>query len=180
MSVIEKIEKSRLFGLLLKVESMIMIISSILAAGIVFVGVVMRYVLKMNFFGQEEILCVVAMWLYWFGGVYGSFEGSHIKGDMLSTVFKSPRSKKIIELVIQGVSFVVILVFCIWGFEYMSFNLKFHAVSTGLKIPLVYSQLPLLIGFLLMELYTVFNFFRVLLDPGFGKPPEAPPSGGEG
>ena len=115
---------------------------------------------------------MVAMWLYWFGGIYGSYEGSHIKGDMLSSVFKSPRSKKIVELVIQAVSFVVILVFCIWGFEYMAFNLRFNAVTTGLKIPMSLSQMPLLVGFLLMELYTVFNFFRVLLDKDFGKAKE--------
>ncbi len=172
MSIIHKIENNILFRFLLKLDSAVMIITSILAAGIVFVGVLMRYIFKMNFFGQEEVLCVVAMWLYWAGGVYGSYEGSHIKGDMLSSLLKSPLSKKIVELIIQGVSFVVILVFCIWGFEYMSFNLKFNAVSTGLKIPLSLSQMPLLVGFILMELYTVFNFLRVLVDKDFGKTEE--------
>ncbi len=169
MSIMDKIQNSIIFRALLKMESAVMIITSVLAAGIVFAGVIMRYVLKLNFFGQEEVLCVVAMWLYWVGGIYGSYEGSHIKGDMLSTLFKSPTSKKVIELIIQGVSFVVILVFCIWGFEYMAFNLKFGAVTTGLKIPMSFSQMPLLVGFILMELYTVFNFFRVLLDKDFGK-----------
>lgn len=178
MAIMDKIQKNIIFRALLKVESAVMIITSILAAGIVFVGVVMRYILQMNFFGQEEVLCVVAMWLYWFGGIYGSYEGSHIKGDMLSSVFKSPRSKKIVELVIQAVSFVVILVFCIWGFEYMAFNLRFNAVTTGLKIPMSLSQMPLLVGFLLMELYTVFNFFRVLLDKDFGKAKEPAEEGG--
>lgn len=180
MTIIEKIQKNILFRALLKAETVIMVITSIVAVGVVFAGVIMRYIFQKNFFGQEEILCVIAMWLYWFGGIYGSYEGSHIKGDMLSSMFKSPKTKKAIELVIQGVSFVVILVFCVWGFEYMAFNMKFHAVTTGLKIPLSYSQMPLLIGFILMELYTVFNFFRVLLDKDFGKTDDEKASEGGG
>ena len=176
--LIEKIQNNIVFRLLLKVQVVIMVITSILAAGFVFAGVFLRYVLKGNFFGQEEILCVVAMWLYWVGGIYGSYEGSHIKGDMLSSFFKTPKAKKIIELITLGISFVVILVFCKWGFEYMAFNLKFKAVSTGLKIPLYYSQFPLLIGFIMMEFYTAFNFLLVLLDKDFGK--QTDPSSKEG
>jgi len=54
----------------------------------------------------------------------------------------------------------------------MAFNLKFSAVSTGLKIPMAWSQWPLLIGFIFMELYTLFTFFRVLFDKDFGKEKE--------
>ena len=61
MAIMDKIQNNIIFRALLKVESAVMIITSILAAGIVFVGVVMRYILQMNFFGQEEVLCVVAM-----------------------------------------------------------------------------------------------------------------------
>lgn len=169
MTIMDKIQNNIIFRALLKVENAVMVITTILAAGIVFAGVIMRYIFKMNFFGQEEILCVVAMWLYWVGGIYGSYENSHIKGDMLSSFFKTAKSKKIIELIIQAINAVVIAVFCVWGVEYMSFNLKFGAVSTGLKIPMSFSQMPLLVGFIMMEVYTVFNFFRVLLDKDFGK-----------
>lgn len=170
MQLVEKIEHNIVFRALLNVEKTIMIITSIVTACVIFAGVAMRYVFKANFFGQEEILCVVAMWLYWVGGIYGSYEGSHIKGDMLASLFKTARAKKTIELIIQGISFMVIFVFCIWGIEYMQFNLRFHAVSTGLKIPMAYSQMPILVGFILMELYTAFNFIRVLLDKDYGKP----------
>ena len=172
MGLIEKIKNNVIFRGMVNVEIIIMVITSILAGGIVFIGVVLRYVFKDNFFGQEEILCIVAMWLYWIGGVYGTYENTHIKGDLLSSMFRSPKAKKIIEVIILLISFITILVFIIWGWEYMQFNFKFKAVSTGLKLPLWWSQIPLLIGFILMELYTVYHFFRVLLDKDFGKPKE--------
>ncbi len=174
MTLTDRIEKNFLFRALLNVEVAIMVITSILAAAFVFAGVFMRYVLKSNFFGQEEILCVVAMWLYWMGGIYGTYEGSHIKGDMLSSMFSSYTAKKVIELIVLAINFAVILVFCVWGWEYMSWNLKYSAVTTGLKIPMAYSQMPLLVGFILMEVYTVFNFFRVLLarDPSESAEPQ--------
>lgn len=170
MKIIATIENSIVFRALLKVEVAVLIITSVLAAAFVFAGVFLRYVLKSNFFGQEEILTVVAMWLYWVGGIYGTYENSHIKGDLLSSAFKSPKAKKIIELVILVVSFVVILVFCVWGCQYMAFNLTFKSVTTGLKIPMYLSQFPLLIGFIMMELYTVFHIFRVATDKTFGSP----------
>ena len=161
MKIIAKIENSIVFRALLKVEVAVLIITSVLAAAFVFAGVFLRYVLKSNFFGQEEILTVVAMWL--------------------SSAFKSPKAKKIVELVILVVSFAVILVFCIWGCEYMKFNLTFKSVTTGLKIPMYLSQLPLLVGFIMMELYTVFHIFRVATDKHFGEPKEtdAVPEGGD-
>lgn len=173
MSFTDKLSKNFVFKALLNIESAILVITTILAAGIVFIGVVLRYVFKSNFFGQEEVLCVVAMWLYWVGGIYGSYEDSHIKGDMLSSLFKTPKAKKIIKLITLGISFVVTVIFSVWGFQYMAFNLKYKAVSTGLKIPLWYSQIPLLIGFILMGLYTLFVILRVLLDPEYGKTTEA-------
>ena len=179
MSIMDRIAKNAVFRALLNVQSVVMVITTILAAGIVFVGVFMRYVLKSNFFGQEEILCVIAMWLYWVGGIYGSYEDSHIKGDMLSSAFRSPKAKKGIKLLTFGISFAVTVVFCFWGVDYMAFNLKYKAVTTGLKIPMYYSQLPLLIGFIMMGLYTVFNFFRVLFDPNFGRKTESMDEGGE-
>lgn len=162
--LIDKIRDNIAFRALLHAQTVIMVVTVILAGGIVFAGVFLRYILGKNFFGQEEVLCVVAMWLYWVGGIYGSYEGTHIKGDLLSTFFKSPKAKKAIELVNLAVSFAVIAFFCKWGWEYMSFNLKFKAVSTGLRIPLYYSQSPLLIGFVLMGFYTLFSFFAVLTD----------------
>ena len=181
MGLAEKIQKNIVFRGLVNIEVVIMIITSILAAALVFAGVLLRYVFKSNFFGQEEILCIVAMWLYWMGGVYGTYENSHIKGDLLSSVFHTPRSKKIIDLVILIVSFVVILVFCVWGWDYMSFNLKFRAVSTGLKLPLWWAQIPLLIGFILMELYTIYHILRVALTKtkDYGQPEKEQASGGE-
>ena len=180
MGLMQKIENSFLFRLLVKSEVAVMLITCILAGGIVFVGVMLRYVFKSNFFGQEEVLCIVAMWLYWIGGVYGTYENSHIKGDLLSSLFKSPKAKKAIELIILIISFGTILVFCVWGWEYMAFNFKFKAVSTGLKLPMWWSHLPLLVGFIMMELYTVFHFFRILLDKDFGKQTEKElPEGGE-
>ena len=81
MKIMAKIENSIVFRALLKVEVAVLIITSVLAAAFVFAGVFLRYVLKSNFFGQEEILTVVAMWLYWMGGIYGTYENSHRPED---------------------------------------------------------------------------------------------------
>ncbi|WP_317854550.1 TRAP transporter small permease [Chakrabartyella piscis] len=94
MATRKPIEETKGWKLLLMGERSILVITSGLATFLVAVGVFMRYVLTKDFFGQEEVVTVVAMWLYWIGGVYGSYEDSHIKADICTDLIKNPKKLK--------------------------------------------------------------------------------------
>ena len=66
------IEEMGFWKFIVAIEEYILVITSFVAACIVAIGVFTRYVLGIDFFGQEEIITLIAMWLYWIGGVYGS------------------------------------------------------------------------------------------------------------
>ena len=60
-----------------------MIIGSIASTGCMVYSVVLRYCFKQNFYGSDEVIMLFAFWLYFMGAVYGSYENSHIKADLL-------------------------------------------------------------------------------------------------
>ena len=88
MKVLKKI-----WDFLLTFEKVIMIIASILVVILITISVVMRYILEKNFPGMEELVVMVAFWIYFMGGIYGSYENSHITADILSVFVEKERTK---------------------------------------------------------------------------------------
>lgn len=146
----------------MSVEHAILIIMSVLTALIVTIGVIMRYVLHLNFVGQEEILTVVALWLYWVGGINGSLTNTHISADLTETFIKSWKGRKIINILVLLISIGVISVFVYWGYDYTAWSMKLGGLSTGLKIPLIISKIIMFIGFVFMGLCSVYHLIRVI------------------
>jgi len=159
----ELVKKNRVFKYLLSIEKFILVTTSLLAAGIVAVGVFTRYILGIDFFGQEEIITVIAMWLYWIGGIYGSYEDSHIQADLLSSYVKNKKFLKIQRILVLLITIIVLAVFSYWSFDYIKWSIGSNAKSVGLKIPLIISQIPLCVGFTMMLGYTVYHFIRQLI-----------------
>lgn len=157
---LKPIEETGVWRFFLHAERAILVATSFAAAMIVFVGVIMRYIFHVDFFGQEEVVTVVAMWLYWIGGVYGSYEHSHIGADILSTLLKNEKVKHILDIICIVVSIAVLAVFSVWSIDYAKWSIEQGATSMGLKIPLIFSQITLAIGFILMTLYEIYHLYR--------------------
>ena len=71
-------KEAAIFRILEKVMTVIMIGSSIILTIMIGVSVYIRYVLHDSFRGNEELITLFAMWLYWIGAAYGSYEDTHI------------------------------------------------------------------------------------------------------
>ncbi|MGI6065171.1 MAG: TRAP transporter small permease [Bacillota bacterium] len=158
---ITSLEEKSWWKAILSVEQAILITTSLLAAGIVTVGVIMRYILHVNFFGQEEILTVVAMWLYWVGGIYGSYTNTHISADLADSFIKNWKIRKTINIFVLLISIGVVGCFVFWGYSYTAWVIDLGGLSTGLKIPLIFSKVTMFLGFVFMGLYSVYHLIRV-------------------
>ncbi|MGJ0203277.1 TRAP transporter small permease subunit [Leucobacter sp. gxy201] len=153
-------KQKELWRPLLRLERAVLIITSILTAGLVTVGVITRYVLHVDFLGMEEMVSVIAIWLYWVGGLYASRNDNHIQGNLIENLLKSPRAKRVHRLFVLGVSLLVLVVFAKWSFDYVLWSVDRGARTSALKIPLVLAHVPLLVGFVMMFLYTGYHAVR--------------------
>ncbi len=180
MSIGKTLNDSKFMNFLVTLQKAILIITNGACALIVAVGVFMRYILHKDFFGQEEIITVIAMWLYWIGGVYSSYRDDHISADVVSTMLKNYRIKKILRIFVLIVSLVILVIFCKWSVDYVSWSIQEWARSMGLKIPLIYGQGALCVGFFGMTFFTLIQLIKELT--GYGKvvrePEEAVQEGG--
>lgn len=175
MSIGKTLNDNAFMKFLVILQKAILIITNGACACIVAVGVFMRYILHKDFFGQEEIITVIAMWLYWIGGVYSSCRDDHIAADVVSTMLKNYTIKKILRIFVLIVSLVILIIFSKWSVDYVTWAIHEWARSMGLKIPLIYGQGALCVGFFGMTFYTVIQLILELTGNGkVRREPETP------
>src|SRR5699024_5984200 len=91
-----KIAKA-IWHLLLHAQRTILIVCSLLLVIGLGATVVMRYILKIDLFGLEELLVIPAFWLYFIGASFGTYEKSHISAELVSVYVKNEKVKTYIE-----------------------------------------------------------------------------------
>ena len=103
MTVLKKV-----WDFLLMIEKTIMIIASIGVVLLIFISVIARYIFEKNFAGMEELVVLVAFWIYFIGGTYGSYEGSHITADILSVFVKGEKASTVIALIRDFITTIIL------------------------------------------------------------------------
>jgi TRAP-type C4-dicarboxylate transport system permease small subunit len=137
-----------------------MIIAGTIVAVLVLVEVILRYVFGSPLFGVEEMVCLIAVWLYFIGAAYGAFERSHIKAELIHVWIKSPRKLAFIKAVAALITLGLACVMVSWSYPYLLWGIKRGETSQALLLPMVYSQSAIFVGSVLMCLY----FLTELID----------------
>ena len=133
--------------------------------GLVFYIVVMRYVFKANIYGADEIITLITMWLYFLGAIYGSYEESHIQGDLLNLMFTKRVHYKIHRIYVYTVCVFLMGIWSYWGWDYFSSVIVSTRRSTGLKIPFWAMQIPQAVGMWGMLIYSVYHLIDNIFKP---------------
>lgn len=134
----------------------LMITGSVVSTICMIYAVIKRYIFSGNFYGSDEVIMLFAFWLYFMGAVYGSYEDTHIKADLLNVYIKDMHIKDALALLAQFCTVVVNTIVLAWAFRYFSSEISKWGLSTSLKIPLVIPKSAVFFGFLLMEFYHVY------------------------
>ncbi|NLV69909.1 MAG: TRAP transporter small permease [Clostridiales bacterium] len=155
----QKIENFFLWKWLLSMERFVMIFCSI--AVIVTIGyvVISRYFLNVNFTASDELLTILALWLYFVGGVYGSYEDSHIKADVLTMIVKGDVGRRIADVAVKAISLAVSVLLALWAIQYLQLAMMLGGKTLILKLPMMTSRLALVVGYTLPVIYNVYHLF---------------------
>jgi len=156
----KSIEKTLFWKSINWVQRTVLGITSICIMMIVVINVFARYVLNIGIFGIEEMIVIIAMWMYWTGGIVATAENAHIKGDMLDMFIKSRKVKKTVTLVAHCLTVAGVGLFAWWGIEWTQWNLQLGQRTPGLRWLMIWSQIPLAISFVMMFLYSVYHLIR--------------------
>ena len=145
---------------LLKVFDIFMFLSSAAVCAMIVIGAFMRYILKMDFYGSEELILICAFWMYFVGSAVASYEDSHISADLLSTAVKNPKAHALLKVSTRIISIFMFFILIKWSYAYVVWSLQLMPRTSVYKIPMVVSQISLFISFVISTIYTVMHLIR--------------------
>lgn len=144
---------------LLSIEKIVMIICGAGVTALLFFETIIRYFFRLPLYSYEEVATIFCVWLYFIGASYATCSKAAIQADMAS-LFLKEKGQQINRLIVSFLSAAISVVLSLWSFDFMGWAFAKKAVTTGLKIPMVASQLSICVGFTLIALYSVIFFFE--------------------
>jgi TRAP-type C4-dicarboxylate transport system permease small subunit len=160
--VVERFAPWRWLHTLFKIATIAFLMATVAS---IFMIVLLRYVFHFNLYGMDEILTIVSMWLYFMGGIYGTYEESHIQGDLLNLAWTKRWQYKAHKIYIYVVCVFLMLLWSYWGVKYFNNCIGSARRNTATKLPFWINQIPIPIGMWGMLLYSVYHLIRNIINP---------------
>ena len=147
--------------------SIICFVMSMLLTVIISAATIMRYIFEMDLYGYEEWIKIFAFWLYFMGGGYGAFAGTHVSADLVQSYLKDGVIKRLMIFIKCTVTLGVTLLFTKYGWDYLIFGFL-GPLGTGVaiprtvawRIPLWTAYVSIFIGLASMSYYFMWDLIR--------------------
>jgi TRAP-type C4-dicarboxylate transport system permease small subunit len=123
----------------------------LISIAINFANIVGRYLFLSPVIWAEEVMVFIMVWCVFIGAIVVSWEGRHIKMDMMSSRFRSPLKEIMNGVALAG--FIVCSAYVAWqSWKVTSMMLQLDQMSVVAEIPMVIPHLAVLLGFVAMPL----------------------------
>lgn len=123
----------------------IVLVSSVLVAGVLAYLVIARYVFNWPTTGLHTIVLISAMWLYMSGALLASRRRQHLVVDYLAVKIGNGKLKYWHELAIALIQLCIVLIFVYWTWRMFAWGSRYSTTLPELGIPIWVPQLA--IGF---------------------------------
>jgi TRAP-type transport system small permease protein len=138
---------------MIKAQRVVLIVCSVIITVLVFGAVLMRYIFHYPGMEVEEIATLVAFWLYFTGAIYGAYERSHIKTELIHLVLKQPRRYALAKSAASLITLALAGIMVYWGYTFFVWGIQKWARSPVLQLPMVYAQSSIFFGAVFMSFY---------------------------
>jgi TRAP-type C4-dicarboxylate transport system permease small subunit len=122
-----------------------------------FVQVITRYVFQTPVMGLEETMLYPMFWLYVLGAVNASRENSHIRANVLEIFLETERARRVLACVGEVLSLIVGLWLLSWVWDFTRYSWRVWRESPTLYIPVFYADIALLLGIVLMMVWSALH-----------------------
>ena len=147
-----------------KVTEYVMVTMSIVIFSLIFVMVLFRYVFHINLYGMEELILIAAWWLYFAGGSYGSYERSHIMVDFVDEKIKNKMALAKLMIIRSVCTTILSAALTYFSVEFVIWSIQENATTAVLHWSVAYSQIAIVVGFLLMTFYSFYYTIKDIKD----------------
>ena len=160
---IENIISSKAWSLLIKIQKIIMILTTAFMITILGIVVFTRYVFHIDFFGYDELALISSFWMYLIGSSYAMYEGTHVKADIMSMLL-SARTQKILKSIAGIIQTSINFFVTYLAYQLIKRSIETSPITPSYNIPFWIPQMSILVGFVLMSFYLVIYTIRDIQD----------------
>ncbi|WP_368501553.1 TRAP transporter small permease [uncultured Cloacibacillus sp.] len=141
----------------------IMLIAGSAVVLLIMIAAFLRYVLKINFHGSEEIILLFGYWLYFIGSISAARASTHLSAEMVNIFTKNPKIINVCIVIRDFVSLIICLLAIKWCGEYWSWSLRLKPVTSVHRIPYYLQQFPMCLSFLFWGMYLIRDCYRSVM-----------------
>ena len=144
MELLKKIDQ-----VLMKFFNATMISANFILGTLILIGAFMRYILKKDFYGLEEIVLMIAFWMYFIGSAVATREDTQVSADLLSSAMKSEKAQAILSVVRSVITLILYVILMKWSFDYLKWSISMRPTTAVYKMPMAIAHASLFLSFLL-------------------------------
>ena len=148
---------------MLFLQRAVMIITSFAIVIIMSLWALLRYVLQTDMYGMEEVVVMIAFWLYFMANSYAVYDKSHVKADILPSMLNK-RHQRLIKPFLYALMLIACIIYSIWSFDTVYFSYVEKPTTMALGIPFWLGHLSILVGFVLSAFYAGIYFIQSLAE----------------
>jgi len=138
-------------------------ISGVAVTTFILAAAFMRYVLKKDFFGSEELILIAGYWLYFIGSMSAARSNTHINADMANLFVKDEFKLDIFHIFRDVLTLGICCIAMKWCADYWLWSAKLGPVTSIFKIPYLVQQTPMCLSFFVWFIYLVRDFISGLV-----------------
>jgi TRAP-type C4-dicarboxylate transport system permease small subunit len=160
---LKKREENAIWRAIVSIQRVAIIIAGSGTTLIVAGACILRW-FSINFIGFEEILIMVAFWLYMVGCAYGSYEKSQITADILAVMMKEGILKDILTLLRGVITLVLCAIMLVWAFSLVQWAFTMNTRTPVFRIPMTLGYCSMLFGLGMSSVYNIFYLYDTVRD----------------
>ena len=159
---------------LMKLFDVIMAGANIAICVMILTGAFMRYLLQKDFYGMEELVLLIAFWMYFVGSAVASREGSQVSAALVTSLLRSDKQRAVLTLIRNILTMILFGILAKWAYDYLLWSIQMRPTTAVYKIPMYIDHAALLVSFVLSALYEIKHICHTCLElkTAFGKSEE--------
>ncbi len=141
-------------------EEKLLVASLVINVLVVSLQIIMRSVFNTSIAWSEELSRYIFIWEIWLGTSIAYRYNEHIKVELIYNIFKSDMAKKVLDLIVKLIWLAFNGFLLYQGVKLLESMAARNALSSGMRIPLVYVYAALPVSSLLMCIRIICDLFN--------------------
>ena len=133
------------------------IVTLVLLVAVVIIQVIVRYVFHLSIGGFEELPVYLFLVSIWIIAVLNAKNKGNISIDFIYLIVKGPKSRAILNGIIDTLSTVILALFTKLSFDFLLYTFDNHSKTAGLMIPYALLATVVTVSTILSTVYNGVN-----------------------